>query len=267
GNYYTATGGQGDMLAAGDVITATQTLYVYAVSDTNPDCTAENSFVVTINNTPVLDVPADVASCDSYVLPALATGNYYTGPGATGTMLNADDVITTSQTIYVYASTGTTPDCSAEGSFVVTITDSPVAQVMADVTACDSYTLPALNAGNAYYTGTGGTGDMLAAGEAITATQTIYIFAETGTTPNCTDESSFVVTINPTPQFSLGGPYSACLAETVSISVTGANFNTANATYVWTYEGTTLADNDASITPANGAFGTYEVTVTVNGCT
>lgn len=53
----------------------------------------------------------------------------------------------------------------------------------------------------------------------------------------------------------------------MSISVTGANFNTANATYVWTYEGTTLADTDASITPANGAFGNYEVTVTVNGCT
>jgi gliding motility-associated-like protein len=138
---------------------------------------------------------------------------------------------------------------------------------MADVTECDSYTLPALNPGNAYYTGTGGTGDMLAAGEAITATQTIYIYAETGTTPNCTDESSFVVTINPTPEFNLGGPYSSCLAETVTISVNATNFNTADATYVWTYGGSTLADTDASITPANGAFGTYEVTVTVNGCT
>src|SRR5690606_18405575 len=190
GDYYTGAGGAGTMLAAGDAITSTQTLYVYEETGTTPNCFDENSFVVTINITPTVDAPADVTACDSYTLPALTTGNYYTGAGGTGTMLAAGDAITSTQTLYIYAETGTTPNCFDENSFVVTISTTPVADVPADVTACDSYTLPALTTGN-YYTGTGGTGTMLAVGDAITSTQTLYIYAETGTTPNCFDENSF----------------------------------------------------------------------------
>src|SRR5690606_16585991 len=148
------------------------------------NCFDENSFVVTINTTPTVDAPTDVTVCDSYTLPALTTGNYYTATGGTGTMLAAGDAITTTQTLYVYEETGTTPNCFDENSFVVTINITPTVDTPADVTACDSYTLPALTTGN-YYTGTGGTGTMLAAGDAITSTQTLYIYAETGTTPNC----------------------------------------------------------------------------------
>jgi hypothetical protein len=82
------------------------------------------------------------------------------------------------------------------------------ADAPADVTACDSYTLPALTVGN-YFTGSGGTGTQLNAGDAITSTQTLYVYAETGTTPNCADENSFTVTINPLPTPNIaGGNYS-----------------------------------------------------------
>ncbi|KXN97824.1 hypothetical protein LS48_14705, partial [Aequorivita aquimaris] len=198
GNYYTGPGGTGTQLNAGDAITSTQTIYVYAETGTTPNCSAENSFLVTINDTPPVDDPSDVTACDSYTLPALTNGNYYTGPGGTGTQLNAGDAITSTQTIYVYAETGTTPNCSAENSFLVTINDTPPVDDPSDVTACDSYTLPALTNGN-YYTGPGGTGTQLNAGDAITSTQTIYVYAETGTTPNCSAENSFLVTINDTP--------------------------------------------------------------------
>src|SRR5690606_41638806 len=121
-----------------------------------------------------------------YTLPALTGGAYYTGTGGTGTMLSAGDIITSTQTIYVYAETGTTPNCSDENSFVVSINTSPSVVAPMDVTMCDTYTLPALPNG-AYYTGTGGTGTMLNAGDVITTTQTIYVYEETGTTPNCSD--------------------------------------------------------------------------------
>ncbi|MDN3725551.1 hypothetical protein QRD02_14290, partial [Aequorivita sp. SDUM287046] len=79
-----------------------------------------------INATPIVDDPADVTACDSYTLPALTNGNYFTGSGGTGTPLFAGNVINTTQTIYVYAETGTVPNCSAETNFVVTINNCTI---------------------------------------------------------------------------------------------------------------------------------------------
>ena len=66
---------------------------------------------------PTADALSDVTSCESYVLPNLSADNYYyTQAGASGNQLNAGDVITASQMIYVY--TGTT-GCSDENSFLI----------------------------------------------------------------------------------------------------------------------------------------------------
>ncbi|MBL0073124.1 MAG: hypothetical protein IPP34_15510 [Bacteroidetes bacterium] len=61
-------------------------MYIYAETGTTPNCTDENSFTITINTTPVADDPADVNACDSYTLPALTVGNYFSGTGGTGTV-------------------------------------------------------------------------------------------------------------------------------------------------------------------------------------
>lgn len=53
------------------------------------------------NKIPV-DRFGDIVSNQSYTLPGLTNGNYYTGSGGTGSPLNAGDVITASQTIYIY---------------------------------------------------------------------------------------------------------------------------------------------------------------------
>src|SRR5690606_36102863 len=185
-------------LFAGDLITTVQTVYVFAESLSVPSGSAESCFVATLDAMPIVDDPADVTACDSYTLPVLTNWDYFTGSGGTGTPLFAGDLITTTQTIYVYAETGTTPNCSAETSFLVTINPTPIVDDPADVTACDSYTLPVLTNGD-YFTGSGGTGTPLFAGNLITTTQTIYVYAETGTVPNCSTETSFLVTINPTP--------------------------------------------------------------------
>ncbi|MFV0572781.1 MAG: T9SS type B sorting domain-containing protein [Xanthomarina gelatinilytica] len=229
GTYYTGTGGTGTMLSAGDIITSTQTIYVYAETGTTPNCSDENSFVVSINTSPSVVAPMDVTMCDTYTLPALPNGAYYTGTGGTGTLLNAGDVITTTQTIYVYEETGTTPNCSDEDSFVVTINATPVVPALADVTACDSYLLPALTVGN-YYTATGGSGTMLNAGDAITGTQTIFVYAETGTTPNCTDENSFLVTINTTPVVPAPMDVTECVSYTLPAISNGAYYTGTGGT-------------------------------------
>jgi gliding motility-associated-like protein len=127
----------------------------------------------------------------TYTLPALINGNYFTQPNGGGTPLAAGFVVTSTQTIYIYAQTGTTPNCFAQSSFVVTILNVS-AEELEDVEACGKFILPTLSQGNSFYTGPGGTGTMLASGAEITTTQTIYIYKVEAI---CSSESSFVVTI------------------------------------------------------------------------
>lgn len=210
--YYTQAGGLGTPLNAGDIITASQTIYIYAQSGTTPNCIAESSFNVTVNSTPQVVPATNVTVCDSYTLPALTVGNYYTGAGGTGTQLAAGQVLNTTQTIYVYAQTATTPNCSSETSFLLTV-NSIVADINPSVIVCDSYALPSLSANNGYYTAPNGGGTALAVGSLITSTQTVYIFAQTGTTPNCTAETSFTVTVNVTPTADVIPNATECLED------------------------------------------------------
>jgi uncharacterized delta-60 repeat protein len=83
---------------------------------------------------PTLDSLGNVSICDGYALPALTVGNYYTAPSGGGTMLNAGDTITSTQTLYVYATNGT---CADENSFDVSILPSPVEPAnMTPTTVC-----------------------------------------------------------------------------------------------------------------------------------
>ena len=66
------------------------------------------------------DNPDDVEACDSYTLPALTNGAYFTGTGGVGPIAVGTE-ITETQTIYVYtAASGSCTD--AENSFLVIIT-------------------------------------------------------------------------------------------------------------------------------------------------
>jgi gliding motility-associated-like protein len=136
-----------------------------------------------------------VNACNSYTLPKLTIGNYYTGPKGTGTKLKENDVIVSNQTIYVYAETATTPNCFDEKSFSVNLFNVDELQ---NVTICENYTLPTLKSGK-YYTGSKGTGTMLNAGQVVNSSQTVYIYGTSPFSPSCFDESSFKITIVKTP--------------------------------------------------------------------
>lgn len=68
-----------------------------------------------------VDVLSDITADNSYTLPSIVNGNYYTLTGGNGTQLFSGDVITTSQTIYIYNVDSTDPSCFAESSFIITI--------------------------------------------------------------------------------------------------------------------------------------------------
>lgn len=198
--YYTEPDGPngfGTLLPEGTVITTSQTIYIYKENQIRPafSCIDQTSFTVTINSTPIIPALLNVNVCNSYTLPALTVGNYFTEPNGGGTQLSEGTVITTSQTLYVYAETGTTPNCFSEKSFDIEIFNVDEVE---DVITCSSYVLPTLTVGR-YYRGPNGSGGQLQSGSVITTTQTIYIFANSGFTPNCSDETSFEVAIIPTP--------------------------------------------------------------------
>ena len=116
----------------------------YSVLINNSGCTATGQTVVTVTPIPVPDDPIDVTSCGSYVLPTLTNGSYYTGSNGTGTLLLAGETVTSTQTIYVFATSGTVPNCTAENSFLVTITPLTAGTFNAIPTLCQNATAPTL---------------------------------------------------------------------------------------------------------------------------
>jgi gliding motility-associated-like protein len=185
-NYFTETNGGGSMLNAGDSITTSQEIFIFAGVI---GCSDESSFLVTIDNPVAVDNLSNVEECENYLLPVLTNGRYYTQTGGTGTELFANDEITSSQEIFIYLETGT---CSDEHSFNVTIGTPVTVDILNNVEECEIYTLPVLTNGR-YFTETGGAGTELFANNSITTSQEIFIFLESGA---CSDESSFDVTIN-----------------------------------------------------------------------
>jgi gliding motility-associated-like protein len=169
GNYFTGTNGSGTPLFAGNNITATATIHIFANDGT---CTNETTFFVAILNQPTPKVV-----CGSYTLPALAAGNYFTQIGGQGTIIPAGTVITSSQTIYIFANTTSTPNCTLAFTLPIVIKPKPIVDDLDDVIRCvdNPFILPVLSGGN-YYTATNGGGTMLSAGNIISTTQTIYIY-------------------------------------------------------------------------------------------
>lgn len=190
GNYFTETGGQGTQLFAGDVISSTQTIFIY---NTNAFCDAESSFVVEIRPFPPVDNFTDIFSCEPYTLPVLANGQYFSESGGQGTPIAAGTIIEVTQTLYIFNEYADLPGCVNENVFTVEILGIEVDEPE-DVNECLSYTLPPLNVGD-YFTEPSGTGTMLNAGDVITSTQTLYIYAENGDRFVCTDEHEFTITI------------------------------------------------------------------------
>lgn len=208
--YYTLSGGPtvpGNIQRLpGFSVTTTQTLYIYDESSTRNWCYDEKPLSITINNTPVIVPVTNINVCESYTLPALSVGKYYTAPhnltdGTGGGTVIADlTTLTTSQTVYIYAESGTSPlNCRDEKSFTVNIYN---VDELIDVSRCfnDPYILPVLTTpGAKYYNGTNGTGGIIPAGTAISTTKTIYIRGNSGAPANCFDETDFTVTISQLP--------------------------------------------------------------------
>jgi len=193
GNYFTEVNGTGDVIPSGTVLDSSQTIYFYAETTSNPNCTENISIDITIHPIPEVDELPNITKCEDnpYKLPSLQNGKYFTDKNGNGTQLHPNELITSSQTIYIFNSN---EYCTAETSFKVTIKPFPEVDNFTDVFTCEPYTLPELNKGK-YYTESGGVGTEIVAGTVITETQTIYIYNNYDDLVSCYSENVFTVNI------------------------------------------------------------------------
>lgn len=195
GGYYTQATGQGQQIAEGTTITTSQTLYVYATTTTMPNCTDNLSFVITIIPIPPVDALGDVLLCEDeggFLLPTLTNGDYFTAPNRQGSQLFPGDTITTTQTIYI---NNLVNGCDNESDFFVEIRPLPKVEDFTDIYSCEPFKLPELTHGT-FYTATLGGGSELPAGTLIDSTQTLYIYNDHDDLTTCYSENAFTIYIN-----------------------------------------------------------------------
>ncbi|WP_286814201.1 MULTISPECIES: T9SS type B sorting domain-containing protein [unclassified Maribacter] len=231
---------------------------------TAPDCSC-----------PVIDIPVNANNpsiCFGTATPDLSVDlgtngdaiNWYDASTAgtllgTGTTYSSGETAVGTYTYYAEAIETVSGCTSNRIPVTLTINSMPVVDTSMDIDQCGPYTLPVLSADNFYYTAPNGSGTNLLEGSDITTTQTVYIYAESGTTPNCFDETSFIVTINETPQLTLMVP--TCSADLNTYSV---EFSNNIPTAVLTTSAGTISGNSIIDIPSN--IGSVTITADNNGC-
>ncbi|MEO2060808.1 MAG: choice-of-anchor L domain-containing protein [Mesonia sp.] len=193
GGYFTEAEGQGNQIPEGAYIEESQTIYYYAQTTTVPNCTNTTSFYIQVKPIPPVDSLNDVVLCEdeTYVLPVISNGQFFTDSGRSGDLLVAGSVITSSQTIYINNEEN---GCDNETSFEVEIRSYPEVSNFTDIYDCHGYELPEIAHGS-YYTESLAQGEQLFPGDIIEETQTIYIYNEYEDLLGCYNEDSFTVYI------------------------------------------------------------------------
>ncbi|TVR77401.1 MAG: HYR domain-containing protein, partial [Saprospirales bacterium] len=255
--------------SAGDFIYSTQTLYIYAESGTTPNCTDENTFVVTIDITPSIDNPGPQIACGSLDLPTIS-GSNLTGNAAYFDQSQANNgneitgPITSSMTVWIYDET--VSGCSDEVSFMVTIDTIPMVNCPADTSFCIDHGMvdismlnPAANPSGGTFSGNGVTGnDFDPASAGVGVHEVTYVFTDGN---GCTDSCTFEIEV-----FDL--PVVDCPADVEDVFVGSDPFTlTGAAPSGGAYSGPGVSGGEFD--PSAAGVGTHIITYTFedsNGC-
>ncbi|MBT5933509.1 MAG: T9SS type B sorting domain-containing protein, partial [Flavobacteriales bacterium] len=187
-------------------------------------CTDDTTININVIQNPIASSPSDVIECNAYILPSLANGNYFSQSNGLGNNYSSGAYFSTSQTLYVYAESGTTPNCFDENSFTITINNSATGND--SQSACGSYTWID---GNTY-----------------TASNNIATYNITGGAANGCDS---LVTLN----------------LTINNVINSTDFQSACESYTWIDGNTyTASNNTATYTIFGGAASGCDSIVTLN---
>ena len=201
--YYTGSNKTGISLSAGDLIYENQKIYIFNEYEEVADsCTNESFFNIAILGVQVDELP-NVAACDSYILPVLNVGDYYTGSKATGESLFAGQLLEESQNIYIYAINEDRFFCDDETVFRVTITETPVLPILAENNeGCGSFSLVDYQLDNSvveYFRAPEAKNKIMPSEYTLTqaGTYEIYVRATASENSNCFDEKIIHITVLP----------------------------------------------------------------------
>ena len=267
GNSYTVCAGESVTIAAsgadsytwsngqsGSSITVTPPASgSYTVTGTTGGCSATATAHVTVNPLPNVTINGSVNGTAS-----ICSGNSVTliAGGASSYVWNYNNSTATSinvSTGSTYTVTGTTNNCSASASVVVTAHDAPTVTINGPTYLCSGTTATLTASGLSNYTwsgagsGTGSTLDITAGGS----------YTVSGTDANgCSGSASHNVTGRTTPTITITGATAICSGTSAELT---ANVNQPNATITWTG-----GSHNANLTINAG--GTYSATASLNGC-
>ncbi|WP_010177122.1 T9SS type B sorting domain-containing protein [Aquimarina agarilytica] len=259
--YFTAPSGGGDELIPGTAngeITLTQVVFIRETTDKN--CSAEVSFLITIqelDGNTGSDGQLDLCVNSGSVTLINGLGG---SPTDNGTWVNETDTTTVlgdgsyeidpstlgaGSYTFVYSISNTT--CTSSNKVEITIEDLPTPTLPATLpvaTQCETFTLPSLPANQFYSTISLATDPNvivdLSAGQVLTSTSDLFLIEENAN--GCKGEIPFKITIENLPQFDLIGG-DGCIdpdgnVDPITIST---SLNTADYDLQWLLNGVDLA--------------------------
>ncbi|MEG3657635.1 T9SS type B sorting domain-containing protein [Arenibacter palladensis] len=128
-NYYDGDGNELDLNQLNPSPNSNQ-FYIQARATDALGCFKETSFNLLFANPPEVDFLEDVLVCNAYTLPQLSANNdYYTGTNGTGNKLQAGDIITKNQLLYILSGSSL---CQEESSFRITL-DSNICEYQENI--------------------------------------------------------------------------------------------------------------------------------------
>ncbi len=234
------------------------TIYTVTATDNN-GCTNSASRQVTVTPLPNANITGNSGICsgNSTTLTATGGGTYSWNTGQTTAAITVSPTTNTTYTVTV-----TTSGCTNTATVQVTVSPKPTPTITGTTTICSgqSTTLTA-NGGNTYSWNTGASTAAITVSPSTSTTYTV-----TADVNGCTNSTTILVTVNPTPAApTLNSNSPVCQGNTLNLT---SNF-TSGATYTWigpnSFSSSLQNPSITGVTTA--AAGVYTVTITVNGCT
>ncbi len=241
----------------------------FTVTVTNGNgCVDTESQLITVNPLPTVSLPSFSDVCENSAATSLSggvpAGGTYSGIGVSNG--NFDPTLVGVGTSTIFYSVTDNNGCSNVDSSTITVNAIPTISISNDTSICvgESVTLSA-NGGTNYTWSNNVTSPSITVSPTINTTYSVTVSDGN----SCTSTANVIVTVNPTPNFTLSNDTAICVGNNVILR-TG---NAVNTNYVWSNNSvgnvisvSPTATTDYIVTGTN-SFGcdlTDTVTVTVN---
>jgi hypothetical protein len=223
----------------------------YSVTGFSNGCEATDEVTVVVETESVIaNAGADVSICEgeSTILTASGGATYVWSTGETTSSIEVNPNVTTTYSVTVFNSLGTSSDID---DVIVTVNTIPVANAGNDTELCQgaSVTLTA-SGGSNYIWNTGETSQSITVSPNTTTTYSVEVIQN-----NCSSTDEVTVFINDLPNVNAGPNATITEGESTTLSVSGAE------SYLWSTGETTQ-----TIEVSPNTTTTYSVTGFSNGC-